>query len=118
MLTQSRVAVIGAGPYGLAATAHLKAAKIETIAFGRALDFWKNHMPSGMLLRSSWDASHISDRDGELTLDRYHAVAGAEPANPIGLDRFIEYGLWFQRQVVPELDPRQVVRIDRDDAGF
>jgi thioredoxin reductase len=116
--SDSDVAVIGAGPYGLAAAAHLKAAGIETTVFGRVLEFWKNQMPAGMLLRSTWDASHISDPEARLTLDRYHAVQGIERATPISRDTFIEYGSWFQRQVVPDLDERQVVRLERDDKGF
>ncbi|HYR88206.1 MAG TPA: FAD-dependent oxidoreductase [Terriglobia bacterium] len=114
----NHVAIIGAGPYGLAAAAHLRAANIETTIFGRALEFWKNHMPAGMLLRSYWDASHISDPEGRLTLDRYHAVQGAERATPLSRDTFINYGTWFQRQVAPDLDEQQVVRIERDGRGF
>ena len=71
--TSAHVVVIGAGPYGLAAAAHLKHAGIETVVFGSTMHFWKNHMPAGMLLRSPWSASHIGDPDGQLTLDRYYA---------------------------------------------
>src|SRR5690348_8475242 len=94
-----QVAIIGAGPYGLAAAAHLRAAKVETHIFGRTMEFWKNNMPAGMLLQSSWDASQISDPERALTLDRYHGVHGLEPARPIPLVRFIDYAWWFQRQV-------------------
>lgn len=55
------VVIIGAGPYGLAAAAHLRAAGINPRVFGQTMDFWQNQMPRGMLLRSSWRASHISD---------------------------------------------------------
>ena len=47
--TDAHVAVIGAGPYGMAAAAHLRGAGIETLVFGRTMHFWKNHMPQGML---------------------------------------------------------------------
>ena len=115
--TEAHVAVIGAGPYGLAAAAHLLAAKVETVVFGRTMEFWKNNMPQGMLLRSPWDASHISGLDG-LTLDDYYNHSGIERAEPISLERFIDYGSWFQRSAVPQLDPRQVLRVEKNDTGF
>jgi cation diffusion facilitator CzcD-associated flavoprotein CzcO len=110
--------VIGAGPYGLAAAAHLKGAGIETVVFGRTMDFWKNHMPTGMLLRSPWSASHIGNPDGQLTLDRYYDEVGAQPAEPVSLDRFLAYGAWFQRHAVPDLDQHQVVQINKEGNGF
>ena len=66
-----QVAVIGAGPYGLATAAYLRAAKIETCVFGEPMSFWENQMPEGMLLRSSWDACHIADPQRSSTLDNY-----------------------------------------------
>ena len=45
------VAVIGAGPYGLAIAAHLAAAGVETRTFGEPMGFWRNNMPKGMKLR-------------------------------------------------------------------
>jgi len=59
------VVIIGAGPYGLAAAAHLRAAGIEHRIFGEPLSFWRRHMPAGMFLRSAWEASHIVDRSEE-----------------------------------------------------
>src|SRR5439155_19916240 len=47
-----RVAIIGAGPYGLSVSAHLRAAGIKTISFGQPLEFWRHQMPEGMVLRS------------------------------------------------------------------
>src|SRR5580658_6723118 len=67
----SRAVVIGAGPYGLAAAAHLNAAGIETRAFGKPMSFWRENMPKGMRLRSPWGGSHIADPKGQLTLDNF-----------------------------------------------
>src|SRR5437867_2737584 len=117
-LSEHQVIIIGAGPYGLAAAAHLRAAKVDTRVLGRPLQFWKNNMPAGMFLRSNWDASHISDPQAELTLDRYHKAHGTASERPIPLDQFIEYGLWFQREVAPDLDQRQVVQIERVNSRF
>jgi len=64
--TRCDVVIIGAGPYGLAAAAHLRAAKVETRVFGEPLEAWERHMPEGMFLRSSPFCSDIS---GDLRLN-------------------------------------------------
>ncbi len=44
------VAIIGAGPYGLAAARRLRG--LDVRVFGRPMSFWRDHMPKGMKLRS------------------------------------------------------------------
>jgi len=113
------VAIVGAGPYGLSAAAHLRAVKgLEVRVFGEPMSFWERHMPVGMLLRSPWAASHIADPRRTLALDAYQSACGNHLSAPIPLSRFIEYGRWFQHRSVPEVEPRQVLRIDFDPAGF
>ena len=114
----AHVAIIGAGPYGLAAAAHLRAVGIETCSFGRVMEFWENQMPAGMFLRSSWEASHIADPDRDLTLDRYQATRNIHLPKPIPLGDFIDYGRWFQRQTVPDVDERRVARLEQTAEGF
>lgn len=112
------VAIVGAGPYGLAAAARLRAvAGLETRVFGRPMSFWEG-MPEGMLLRSAWDACHIGFASGEFTLDRYQAVSGEEFGRPVPLDSFVAYGRWFQRSAVGEVDPRNVVSLSRREHGY
>ena len=112
------VTIIGAGPYGLASAAYLRAAKIEFRVFGEPMSFWENQMPAGMFLRSNWGASHIADPGGRLTLEAYCQQNGNHLAKPIPLERFIDYGRWFQRKAVPDLDRRQVLRVDEAARGF
>jgi len=71
-----QVAIVGAGPYGLAAAAHLRAANVELRVFGKAMDFWDRQMPAGMLLRSYWEGSHISDPQGDFTLEEEQVACG------------------------------------------
>ncbi len=78
-----QVAIICAGPYGLAAAAHLRAADIETCVFGEPMEFWENQMPVGMLLRSSWDACHIADPHRASTLDCYSASQSVAVPKPV-----------------------------------
>jgi len=112
------VAVIGAGPYGLSAGAHLKASGLRVRVFGEPMDFWADKMPAGMLLRSPRAASSISDPKGAFSLEAYEAAAGLQPAAPVPLKTFVDYGLWFRRQLESDLDRRTVERVDRDRLGF
>src|ERR1035438_6096076 len=45
--------IIGAGPYGLAAAAYAKHLGIDFAILGKPMEFWRDQMPQGMLLRSS-----------------------------------------------------------------
>jgi FAD-dependent urate hydroxylase len=113
------VIVIGAGPYGLAAAAHLRAAGIEVRCFGRPLEFWRQNMPAGMILRSSRRATHIADPHRELTIERYERTEGKLVRDPsLLLEEFIDYGTWFQRRAVPDLDQRMVHGVERDNGDF
>jgi hypothetical protein len=112
------VTVIGAGPYGLSSAAYLRAAGVETQVFGEPMAFWKKQMPSGMCLRSNWEASHIADPRQELTLDAYCRLNGNHRSKPIPLDWFVGYGEWYQRQSIPDLDRRLICEIDTDARGF
>jgi FAD-dependent urate hydroxylase len=112
------VAVIGAGPYGLACTSHLRARGLDAHALGRPMDLWEERMPAGMLLRSSWDASTIADPDGALSLDAFEARRGEPLPRPIPLEDYLAYGRWYQRSAVPDLDTRRVARLHRLEHGF
>jgi cation diffusion facilitator CzcD-associated flavoprotein CzcO len=117
MTAMRDVAVIGAGPYGLAATAHLRAGGLDVHAFGRPMDLWER-MPVGMLLRSSWEASTISDPTGELSLDAYEAEHGLRLSRPIPLADYLRYGRWYQGRAVPDVDRRRVVALRGAGGGF
>jgi FAD-dependent urate hydroxylase len=107
------VAIIGAGPYGLAAAAHLRQLKgLSVSIFGEPMRFWRTAMPAGMLLRSAWSATHIADPNASLTLDAYKVSSGNHLAAPIALERFVDYGLWYQRAAVPDVDPRHVSSVE------
>jgi len=115
------VAIIGAGPYGLSVAAHLRARGIEYRIFGHPMHSWRTSMPTGMFLKSEGFASNLYDPDGGLSLERYCAKAGlgyGDTAFPIPLQTFIDYGLAFQQQFVPEVEDKRVVALDRSPQGF
>lgn len=112
------VAVVGAGPYGLSAAAHLIRAGVNVRVFGEPMESWARHMPSGMLLRSNWEASHIADPEHALGLGSYETATGVERAEPVPLERFVDYGRWYQEHAVPELERRRVSRVCPNSHGF
>jgi len=112
------VVVVGAGPYGLSAGAHLKAKGLTTRIFGEPMEFWAQKMPEGMLLRSPRVASNLSDPDHTFTLEAYEAAVQRQPSAPVPLDTFVEYGKWFRHQLGSDVDQRNVLRVDRDKPGF
>jgi cation diffusion facilitator CzcD-associated flavoprotein CzcO len=120
MTVRCDVAILGAGPYGLSVAAHLLSMNIEARVFGEPMEFWTRQMPMGMLLRSEKHASNISAPDRNLGLEDYLAGAGINDSTQVRVEDFIEYGCWFQKQAVPDLDTRRVVKVDRhksDDVG-
>jgi|SRR5215475_727091 len=118
-MTRCDVAILGAGPYGLSAAAHLRTIKgLDVHSFGEPMSFWERNMPVGMLLRSGWAATHIASPYQSLTLEAYKAATYSRFSTPVPLDCFTDYGLWYQRQAVPGLDRRKIVRIDSHSGGF
>lgn len=112
------VAVIGAGPYGLAVAAHLRAANIDSRIFGDAMSFWRQNMPAGMKLRSPWIATHIAEPLNRYRLDDYFEENGLPIPELLPIENFIGYGTWFQERVAPDIDKRAVTQVAAADGGF
>lgn len=117
-LTDCDVTIVGAGPYGLSAAAHLREAGLDTRIFGEPMEFWATTMPAGMLLRSPREASTISDPRDALTLEAYEAASGTAPAKRVARETFVDYGRWFQTHLGPSLDRRSVAAVRRDGTHF
>src|SRR5712691_6238599 len=63
--------VVGAGPYGLSTAAHLRGRGLRVAVFGRTLEMWRDHMPTGMRLRSHWWATNLSDPRKDYGFERF-----------------------------------------------
>jgi thioredoxin reductase len=119
--SESPVAVIGAGPYGLSVAAYLRGREIPFRIFGEPMESWRKHMPQGMLLKSEGFASSLFDPGSEFTLERYcreRSLPYEAVGTPVSLERFIAYGLEFQKRCVPELESHKVRSVRRDSRGF
>ncbi|MDQ0908424.1 FAD-dependent oxidoreductase [Streptomyces canus] len=115
------VAVIGAGPFGLSTAAHLRARGIPVRVFGDPMVSWRDHMPAGMLLKSTPAASDLDAPQHGHTLVDYCDAAGiprlVTDEDIVPVETFIAYGRWFQQKLVPELEQVRVVSVDRSEQG-
>src|SRR5438552_18200425 len=101
-MTACDVAIIGAGPYGLSASASLLTVKgLDVHTFGEPMTFWQSQMPKGMLLRSGWEASHIAAPTASFTLDDFRETSVIHVDSRVPLDRVTVSGLGYQRGADP-----------------
>src|SRR5579863_2253012 len=117
----TEIAIVGAGPYGLSIAAHLRRCGIPFRIFGRPMDSWVSHMPKGMMLKSDGFASNIYDPDEQFTLKQFCAERGIQYADsgvPVHLETFSAYGLAFKERMLPELENKLVVALERSPDGF
>lgn len=117
------IAIVGAGPYGLSVAAHLRKRGLSFRIFGPPMDTWISHMPKGMCLKSDGFASDLYDPDGAFTLKKFCSERGIRYADrgiPVQLESFTSYGVAFSERMVPELENKLVVGVERtkDKEGF
>jgi FAD-dependent urate hydroxylase len=117
------VAVIGAGPFGLSTAAHLKGRGIPVRVFGEPMVSWRDHMPAGMILKSTPAASAIDAPQPGYTLTDYCDAAGVPrlvtDEDLIPVETFIAYGEWFRQRLLPGAERVRVVSVDhREGGGF
>ncbi len=112
------VIVVGAGPYGLSAAAHLRGQGLKVAIFGKPLELWREHMPKGMLLRSHWWASNLSDPNNNFGFKQFFRVSQYKACYPVPIEAFIDYGQWFQKNAVPDVDETYVTSIEHKGKRF
>jgi thioredoxin reductase len=119
--SETDVAIIGAGPYGLSIAAYLRAAGVDHQIFGSPMSFWAEHMPKGMLLKSEGFASNLYDSEGAFTLRDFcneNRVEYADVGVPVRLETFCAYGLAFQKRFAPDLQRQTVISLSASRPGF
>ena len=115
------VVIIGAGPYGLSIAACLGVLGVPFRIFGEPMRSWRECMPRGMLLKSEGFASSLYDLEHSFTLKRYCEGAGLpynDVGNPVPLERFIDYGLEFQRRLVPAVERHKIKGLEKRGGSF
>lgn len=85
------------------------------------MQFWREHMPGGMLLKSEGFASALYDPGGRFSLRDYcrdRDIKYADVGLPVRLEDFCAYGMAFQQRFAPGVDNRKVTSIERTKTGF
>jgi thioredoxin reductase len=85
------------------------------------MSFWTQHMPTGMKLKSEGFASSLYDPASAFTLDVYCKEKGIPYKDiglPVPLKVFSDYGLEFQRRMVPNLERKMVTSVKQVPDGF
>ena len=121
-MAMSDVLVIGAGPFGLSISAHLRHRGIEHTIVGRPMNTWREHMPLGLFLKSEPYGSAISaPMPGYKIADyaRLHKLDDYEDrVGPLSLERFLGYADWFTQQLVPDIRDLTVTSVTPSGDGF
>jgi thioredoxin reductase len=115
------VVIIGAGPYGLSIAAYLRSMDVPFRIFGTAMHTWRRRMPEGMCLKSEGFASNLYDPEDCRTLAAYSAeqrLQYQDVGYPVPVETFIQYGLEFQKRLVPTLEETDVTRLALASDGF
>ena len=116
--TQYDVVIVGAGPYGLATAAHLSAQGLNTLVLGKPMQLWRETMPEGMLLRSFWWATNISDPKKQYGLEQFCQLTSQPVLDPMTRKTIIDYGLWFYQQAIPNSEQIYVKTIEHQESQF
>jgi len=82
------------------------------------MSFWKDNMPSKMLLRSKCEASNIDAPQKHLSIKGFERVARRKFTDPLPIEDFIKYGNWFQKEVAPNIESRLVRKVLRNNGTF
>jgi FAD-dependent urate hydroxylase len=120
-MSEYEVLVIGAGPYGLSVSAHLRALGVEHRIVGRPMDTWRAHMPSLMNLKSEPYASDIAAPAGKYDVEEFCRLHGLEYVarlGPLSIQRFLAYADWFTGQLVPDVADVTVTDVSPANGGF
>lgn len=115
------VLVIGAGPYGLSISTHLRDRGVDHLIVGNPMDTWREHSPEGMFLKSEPYASTFASPRSGYNLATYYRFRGLDYKSRIGpvpLDHFLGYADWFTANLVPGLREDWVTELVPASGGF
>jgi FAD-dependent urate hydroxylase len=113
--------IIGAGPYGLSISTHLRGRGIEHLVVGRPMNTWRAHMPTGMYLKSEPYGSDMSSPEAGYDIAGYcrsEGIDGVGRGTPLPIGQFLEYCDWYIKHLVPDITDATVTEITPADGRF
>jgi hypothetical protein len=120
-VSTTEVLIIGAGPFGVSISAHLRALGVDHQIVGKPINTYRAHSPVGMLLKSEPYASEIASPQGGYDPKAYYKLRGWEyvdRAVAIPVDRFLAYADWYIEQLVPGIRDVTATEIEAVSGGF
>jgi FAD-dependent urate hydroxylase len=117
----SEVLIIGAGPYGLSLSTHLRGRGIDHLIVGRPMDTWRNHAPAGMYLRSEPYGLAMSSPQKGYDFEGYcrsKRVDGIGRATPVPIELFLDYSDWYIEHLVSDASDVTVTEVRAVNGGF
>ena len=120
-MQKTDVAIVGAGPNGLALSVHLNKAGVEHVVFGQPFSLWHDHMPRGMFLKSEPYGSDVAAPVPGYRVGDFCRATGAEYVNrgkPLSLETFLAYADWFTSTLVPDVHRSLVTSVKTSAGGF
>lgn len=120
-MEKTDVAVVGAGPYGLAIAAHLEHAGVDRVVFGDPGVTWRDNMPRGMLLKSEPYGSDIAaPLPGQRARDfcELRGIEYRERGLPLAVETFSAYAQWYWTRLVADVRQVKVTSVSTAEGGF
>jgi len=115
------VAIIGAGPYGLALANYLSASGTPFIILGKPMELWRNHTFDSMNLRSDYATSEIGHPNHKFRFELFCAESGLPMADLIGqlpVSIFRKYIDWCFAQFPFSVQQQYVASISTTAKGY
>lgn len=115
------VLIVGAGPYGLSISAHLRALDVDHVIVGVPMDSYRVYSPAGMVMKSQPYATAFASPQPGYDIRAFSAENGLEYTDriaPLSLQHFLDYADWYTARLVPDVLQEFVTEVTRIDTGF